>query len=333
MELSKTIELEIENKELWNYAEFKYSSKSYYFTEEPIIPKEFEFLKSLNIISLIDGKYKIPLKIQEEYIDYLKKEIENNAKISKIALLPPSLAYGEEKWKLYITLIKNIDLLTTIKNFQKISIIGIYLNKGGDVAYSLWIWNNKEALINQEKNEYIKLNFNEYRFHKREIRSFISLYPKIIRELLITFYSAEKISDEIINIALKSIEEYKCNIAIISFIDRISRGPTNLILQSIIRGVHGKALWNYPNKIITYFPKKKEKKIKQILIDPRNNIGLCSNCNNKMEYKGKIAYCKKCNKEIDIYLNYSSNIAKRTIEILREIYNMKPPKEAKPLGK
>jgi hypothetical protein len=79
--------------------------------------------------------YRIPLKIDEEDMEYLKKEINNGAKPTMIMVLPPSYKKGHHRrreivknkhWKLHITLKKNIELLTKeeFRKFQKIAVIG-----------------------------------------------------------------------------------------------------------------------------------------------------------------------------------------------------------------
>jgi len=101
-------------------------------------------------------RYKrIVLKIDEEDMEYLKKEINNGAKATEIMIIPPSYLKGKHKrkeivknkhWKLHITLKKNVELLTKeeFRKLQRIAIIGVDLNSKHGVAYSLWIWNVKE---------------------------------------------------------------------------------------------------------------------------------------------------------------------------------------------
>jgi len=104
-------------------------------------------------------RYKrIVLKINEEDMEYLKKEINNGAKATEVMIIPPSYKKGHHRrreivknkhWKLHIILKKNVELLTKeeFRKFQRIAIIGIDLNSKHGVAYSLWIWNVKEDSI------------------------------------------------------------------------------------------------------------------------------------------------------------------------------------------
>ena len=95
------------------------------------------------------------MKINEEDMEYLKKEIENGAKATEIMIIPPSYKKGHHRrreivknnhWELHITLKKNIELLTKeeFRKFQRIAIIGVDINSKYGVVYSLWIWNTKE---------------------------------------------------------------------------------------------------------------------------------------------------------------------------------------------
>jgi hypothetical protein len=71
---------------------------------------------------------RVILKIDEEDMGYLKKEIENGAKATEIMIIPPSYLKGKHKrreivrnshWTLNITLRKSIELLTK-EEFKKL---------------------------------------------------------------------------------------------------------------------------------------------------------------------------------------------------------------------
>jgi hypothetical protein len=106
------------------------------------------------------------LKINEEDMEYLKKEIENGAKATDDNDIPPSYKRGKHRrreivknnhWKLHITLKKNIELLTKeeFRKLQRIAVIGVDLNQIW-CAFSLWIWNTKENSIKPMKFGFVK---------------------------------------------------------------------------------------------------------------------------------------------------------------------------------
>jgi hypothetical protein len=75
----------------------------------------------------------------------------------------------------------------------------------------------------------------------------------------------EKMSKMLIDIALKSIEEYNCEIAIISFeklknyksgnnSKKINKKNTEWLRGKIIKRTFEKSLWNYSMKVLTYLP-------------------------------------------------------------------------------
>jgi hypothetical protein len=112
-------------------------------------------------------KYKrIVLKINEEDMEYLKKEINNGAKATEIMIIPPSYLKGHHKrreivknkhWKMHITLKKNIELLTKeeFRKFQRIAVIGVDLNSKHGIAYSLWIWDTKENSMKPMRTRFL----------------------------------------------------------------------------------------------------------------------------------------------------------------------------------
>jgi len=186
-------------------------------------------------------KYKrITLKINEEDMEYLKKEIENGAKITMITVIPPSYKRGKHGrreivknncWKFHVNLKKDIELLTKeeFKKFQRIAVIGIDLNSRHGIGYAVWSWNRSNGSIKEEMG-FIKPKIKPHIFQEKVLRKlqrnhgdavkYNELFQRINKRIQRQNKSwAEKVSKEIINIALNSIEKYKCNIAIISFED------------------------------------------------------------------------------------------------------------------
>jgi len=297
-------------------------------------------------------KYKrITLKINEENMEYLKKEIENGAKPTMIMILPPSYKKGHHRrkeivknncWKLHITLKKNIELLTKeeFRKFQKISIIGVDLNSKYGVAYSIWIWNTKENSIKPVKFGFVKPKIKSHQFQeiekwKLQMNHGVSvkdneLYQRINKRIQRQNKDwIQKISKMLIDIALKSIKEYNCEIAIISFEKlknyksgnnnkRTNKKNAEWLKGKIIQRVYEKSLWNYLNKILTYLPtySKNQRNLEQILIDADYTSIKCSRCGSKGIKRGKEFFCNKCRFTDNIHINASRNIAKRTIEYL-----------------
>jgi len=141
----------------------------------------------------------------------------------------------------------------------------------------------------------------------------------------------EKISKNLIDIALKSIEEYNCEVSVIAFEElkdyeardnskKINKKNTEW-LRKIIQRTFEKSLWNYSKKVITYLPtfNKNQRNIEQILIDADYTSKKCSKCGNKGRINGRMFECKYCRYKFDKHLNASNNIAKRTIEVLQAI--------------
>jgi len=244
-----------------------------------------------NIVYITDPEkkyHRIPLKIDEENIEYLKKEIENGAKATEVMIIPPSYKKGKHKrreivknkhYKLHITLKKNIELITKeeFKKFQKIAVIGVDLNSKHGVAYSLWIWNKKENSIKPMKFGFVKPKLKSHQFQeiekwKLQMNYGISvkyneLYQRINTKIRRQNKDwIEKVSKMLIDVALKSIEEYNCEIAIISFEElkdyevnknnnskKINKKNTEW-LRKIAKRTFEKSLWNYSNRILTYLP-------------------------------------------------------------------------------
>jgi hypothetical protein len=302
-------------------------------------------------------KYKrITLKINEENMEYLKKEIENGAKPTMIMILPPSYKKGHHRrkeivknncWKLHITLKKNIELLTKeeFRKFQKISIIGVDLNSKYGVAYSIWIWNTKENSIKPVKFGFVKPKIKSHQFQeiekwKLQMNHGVSvkdneLYQRINKRIQRQNKDwIEKISKMLIDIALKSIKEYNCEIAIISFEDlrdyesgnnskKINKKNTEWLRGKIIQRVFEKSLWNYSMKVLTYLPifNKNQRNLRQILVDADYTTIKCYRCGSYGKIgKGKNSFfiCEKCGLITNKHYNASNNISKRTIEYLRE---------------
>jgi hypothetical protein len=106
------------------------------------------------------------LRIFEEDMEYLKKEINNGAKATEIMIIPPSYLKGKHKrkeivrnkhWKLHITLKKNIELITKeeFRKLQRIAVIDVDLNSKYGVAYSLWIWDTKENSLKPMRTRFL----------------------------------------------------------------------------------------------------------------------------------------------------------------------------------
>jgi hypothetical protein len=301
-------------------------------------------------------KYKrIVLKINEENMEYLKKEIENGAKPTMIMVLPPSYKKGHHKrreiirnshWKLHITLKKNIELITKqeFRKLQRIAVIGVDLNSKYGVAYSLWVWDTKENSLKPMRTRFLpkmkthifqeiekwKLQMN----HGNSVKN-NELYQRINARIRRQNKDwIEKMSKMLIDIALKSIEEYNCEIAIISFEKlknykagnnnkKINKKNAEWLRGRIIKRTFEKSLWNYSMKVITYLPtfNKNQRNLKQILVDADYTTIKCYRCGSFGKIgKGKNSFfiCEKCGLITNKHYNASNNISKRTIEYLRE---------------
>ena len=296
--------------------------------------------------------HRIPLKVDEENMEYLKKEIDNGAKPTMIMVLPPSYKKGHHRrreivrnncWKLHITLKKNIELITIddFRKLQRIAIIGVDLNSKHGVAYSIWIWNKKENSMKPMKFGFIKPKLKSHQFQeiekwKLQMNHGVSVkYNELYKRINTKIRRQnkdwiEKVSRNLIDIALKSIEEYNCEVSVIAFEElkdyeardnskKINKKNTEW-LRKIIQRTFEKSLWNYSKKVITYLPtfNKNQRNIEQILIDADYTSKKCSKCGNKGRINGRMFECKYCRYKFDKHLNASNNIAKRTIEVLKQ---------------
>jgi transposase len=144
----------------------------------------------------------------------------------------------------------------------------------------------------------------------------------------------EKVSKNLIDIALESIEEYNCEVAVISFENlkeyevnknnnskKINKKNSEWLRGKIIQRVFEKSLWINSMKSLTYKPtfNKNQRNLQQILVKARNTSITCSRCGNKGIKRGKEFFCSKCRFTDNIHINASRNIAKRTIEYLKTI--------------
>jgi hypothetical protein len=304
--------------------------------------------------------HRISLKIDEEDMEYLKKEINNGAKATEIMIIPPSYKKGHHKrreivknkhWKLHITLKKNVELLTKeeFKKFQRIAVIGADLNSKYGVAYSLWIWNKKENSMKPMRTRFLPKmkshQFQEIEKWKLQMNhgnsvKYNELFQRInakIRRQNIAWI--EKMSKMLIDIALESIKEFNCEIAIISFEDlkdykagnnskKINKINNEWLRGKIIQRVFEKSLWINSMKILTYLPtfNKNQRNLRQILVDADYTTIKCYRCGSYGKIgKGKNSYfiCEKCGLVTNKHYNASNNISKRTIEYFKE-HNLSP---------
>jgi len=299
--------------------------------------------------------HRISLKIDEENIEYLKKEINNGAKATEIMIIPPSYLKGKHKrreivknkhWELHITLKKNVELLTKeeFRKLQRIVVIGVDLNSKYGVAYSLWIWNKKENSMKPMRTRFLPKmkshQFQEIEKWKLQINhgnsvKYNELFQRInakIRRQNIAWI--EKMSKMLIDIALESIKEFNCEIAIISFEDlkdyktgnnskKINKINNEWLRGKIIQRVFEKSLWINSMKILTYLPtfNKNQRDLKQILVDADYTTIKCYRCGSYGKIgKRKNSYfiCEKCGLITNKHYNAGNNISKRTIEYFKE---------------
>jgi len=298
---------------------------------------------------------RIVLKIDEEDMEYLKKEINNGAKATEIMIIPPSYKKGHHKrreivknkhWKLHITLKKNVELLTKeeFRKLQRIAIIGVDLNSKYGVAYSLWIWDTKENSMKPMRTRFLPKmkshQFQEIEKWKLQMNHGNSvkhneLWQKINRKIQRQNKDwVEKMSKMLIDIALKSIEEYNCEIAIISFENlknyeagnnnkKINKKNTEWLRGKIIKRTFEKSLWINSMKVLTYLPtfNKNQRNLEQILVDADYTSIKCYRCGSFGKIgKRKNSYfiCEKCGLVTNKHYNASNNISKRTIEYFKE---------------
>jgi dihydroneopterin aldolase len=294
------------------------------------------------------------LEIDEEDMDYLKKEINNGAKATEIMIIPPSYKKGHHKrreivknkhWKLHITLKKNIELSTKeeFRKLQRIAIIGVDLNSKHGIAYAMLIWNTKENSMKPIKCGFLKPKLKSHQFqeiekwklqmnHRNSVK-YNELWQRINARIQRQNKDyCEKVSKNLINIALESIKEYNCEIAIISFENlkeyeagnnnrKINKKNNEWLRGKIVKRTFEKSLWINSMKILTYLPtfNKNQRNLRQILIDGDGTSITCSRCGNKEKKKGNEFFCNKCRFTDNIHINAARNIAKRTIEYLRTI--------------
>jgi transposase len=224
-------------------------------------------------------------------------------------------------------------------------VIGVDLNSKYGIAFSLWIWNKKEDSIKPMKFGFVKPKLKSHQF--QEIKKWIlqmnhgvsvkynELYQRINAKIQRQNKDyCEKVSKNLIDIALESIEEYNCEIAIISFEDlkdyevnknnnskKINKKNNEWLRGKIIQRTFKKSLWNYSMKILTYKPtfNKNQRNLEQILVKARNTSINCSKCGSKGKINGRLFECRNCGYKFDKHLNASNNIAKRIIGYLRTI--------------
>jgi hypothetical protein len=299
--------------------------------------------------------HRIPLKIDEEDMEYLKKEINNGAKATEVMIIPPSYKKGHHRrreivknkhWKLHITLKKNIELLMKeeFRKLQRVAVIGADLNSKYGVAFSLWIWDVKENSMKTMRTRFLpKMKSHQFQEiekwklqmnHGNSVKDnklFQRINKKIRRQNIAW---VEKISKILIDTALENIKEYNCEIAIISFEDlknyeagnnskKINKINSEWLRGKIVRRVFEKSLWNYSMKVLTYKPtfNKNQRNLRQILVDADYTTIKCYRCGSFGKIgKGKNSFfiCEKCGLVTNKHYNASNNISKRTIEYLRE---------------
>jgi hypothetical protein len=297
---------------------------------------------------------RVILKIDKEDMEYLKKEINNGAKATEVMIIPPSYKKGHHRrreivknkhWKLHITLKKNVELLTKeeFRKLQRIAVMGVDLNSKHGIAYTMLIWNTKEDSMKPIKCGFVKPKLKSHQFqeiekwklqmnHRNSVKH-NELWQRINRKIQRQNRDwIEKMSKMLIDIAMKSIEEFNCEIAVISFEDlkdykagnnskKINKINNEWLRGRIIKRTFEKSLWINSMKILTYLPtfNKNQRNLEQILIDGDGTSITCSRCGNKEKKKGEEFFCSKCRFTDNIHINASRNISKRTIEALKTI--------------
>jgi hypothetical protein len=301
---------------------------------------------------------RVILKIDREDMEYLKKEINNGAKATEVMIIPPSYKKGHHRrreivknkhWKLHITLKKNIELLTKeeFRKFQRIAVIGVDLNSKYGIAYSLWIWDTKENSMKPMKFGFLKPKLKSHQFqeiekwklqmnHGNSVKH-NELWQRINRKIQRQNKDwVEKMSKMLIDIALESIKEYNCEIAIISFEDlkeyevnknnnskKINKKNAEWLRGKIIQRVFEKSLWINSMKILSYLPtfSKNQRNLRQILIDAEYTTIKCYRCGSFGKIgkrKNSFFICEKCGLITNKHYNAGNNISKRTIEYFKE---------------
>ena len=298
-------------------------------------------------LTSLEKYHRISLKIAEENMEYLKKEINNGAKATMVMILPPSYKRGKHKrreiiknnhWKLHITLKKDIGLLTIekFKKLRKIAILGIDLNSRNGIAYAIWTWNRSNGLIKDEEMGFIKQKIKPHFFQEKVLRKLQrnhgnsvknnELFQRINKRIQRQNEDwVKKVANEIINIALQSIEKYNADITIIAFEDlskykandnnrKEVNKANNQWLRKIIKRTFEKALWSYSIKILAYKPIKNQRNLEQILINAYKTSKKCSGCGNEIEFiSNNEIYCKYCDRHKNRHLNSADNIARKAI--------------------
>jgi len=303
---------------------------------------------------------RVILKIDREDMEYLRKEINNGAKATEVMIMPPSYKKGHHRrreivknkhWKLHITLKKNIELLTKeeFRKLQRIAVLGVDLNSKHGIAFSLWVWNKKEDLMKPMKFGFLKPKLKSHQFqeiekwklqmnHGNSVKH-NELWQRINRKIQKQNRDwVEKMSKMLIDIALESIKEYNCEIAIISFENlkdyeagnnsrRTNEKNSKWLRGKIVKRTFEKSLWINSMKILTYLPafNKNQRNLRQILVDGDGTSITCSRCGNKEKKRGNEFFCSKCRFTDNIHINAARNIAKRTIEALKTMHLPETP--------
>ncbi|MEM3062758.1 MAG: zinc ribbon domain-containing protein [Nitrososphaerota archaeon] len=376
MQIRKIVKLKIDSDEYlwnilnaWNIAKYRYR-RNIEFDLPSTLKASMKLFNKFNISHLtfcetgfnmgFDNneikltsleKYKrISLKINNDSMKYLKKEIENGAKATTIMVLPPSYKKGHHKrreivrnshWILHVTLKKDVRLLTKeeFKKFQRIAIIGADLNSKHGVGYAIWTWNRSNGSIKEEEIGFVKPKIKPHIFQEKNLEKLQRIHRDSVKynirfqriNLKIHRQNKdwiEKVSKNLIDIALKSIEKYNCEIAIISFENlkdyevnknnnnnKINKA-NNQWLRKIIQRTFEKSIWDHSTKVLTYLPtySKNQINLKQILVDAYKTSKKCSRCGNRIELiTNNEIYCKYCNKHKNRHLNSAGNIVRKTI--------------------
>jgi hypothetical protein len=302
--------------------------------------------------------HRIHLKVDEENMEYLKKEVDNGAKPTEIMIIPPSYLKGKHKrreivrnncWELHIVLRKNIELITKkeFEKLQKIIILGIDLNSRHGIGYAIWSWSRSNGIIKEEEIGFIKSKIKPHFFQEKVLRKLQrnhrnsvknnELFQKINKRIQRQNRDwTERASKEIINIALQSIRKYNADIVVIAFEDLTSykvssnnrkevNKANNQWLRRIVKRTFEKSLWSYSTKILTYKPIKNQRNIEQILINAYETSKKCSKCGNYVEFiSNNEIYCKYCNRHKNRHLNSAGNIARKAILDLCYLINILP---------
>jgi dihydroneopterin aldolase len=310
-----------------------------------------DFGNSIIYITHPEKRYhRFSLKIDEEDMGYLKKEINNGAKATEVMIIPPSYKKGHHRrreivrnshWTLNITLRKSIELLTVekFKKLQKVAILGIDLNSRYGIGYAIWTWNRSDGSIKDEEMEFIKQKIKPHFFQEKVLRKlqrnhgnsvkYNELYQRINKRIQRQNRNwTEKASNEIMNIALQSIKKYNADVVVIAFENLANykannnnrkevNKANNQWLRRIAKRTFEKSLWSYPTKILAYKPIKNQINLEQILVNAYKTSKKCSRCGNDVEFiSNNEIYCKYCNRHKNRHLNSADNIARKAIRDL-----------------